>query len=135
MSTKAPTDIAQGAKGSKTMRLKDADALSRALCEFVHEKDDCVPCPNQTTSCLWSKVKICDFNRIIDNQPTIEAEPVKHGRWVLTDVKHVVTSRLEGDIPQTLTCSLCGFKHEFSYKYGYSCIWHYCPNCGAKMSE
>ena len=69
--------------------------------------------------------------------PSTEADvaPVKHGRWVFTDVKHVVTSLLEGDVPQTLTCSLCGFKHKFVDEYGYSCVWHYCPNCGARMDE
>lgn len=60
------------------MRRIDADALKEAVCNFVHEEDDYVPCPNQITSCLWSKVRVCDFNRIIDNQPTIEAEP----KWI-----------------------------------------------------
>lgn len=44
-------------------------------------------------------------------QPTIEAEPVRHGKW--EQVEHMVD------------CSLCGVS---SFQTS-----NYCPNCGAKM--
>ena len=44
-------------------------------------------------------------------QPTIEAEPVKRGKW--EQVEHMVD------------CSLCGVS---SFQTS-----NYCPNCGAKM--
>ena len=57
-------------------------------------------------------------------QSTIEAEPVRHGRWeqCFEDWRH----QIEGD-----KCSACGFEH-----YG-SSISHYkyCPHCGAKMEN
>jgi len=48
--------------------------------------------------------------------PTIEAEPVKHGRWIDNGICDSMLS----------ACSICG----------YSCgaySFNYCPNCGARM--
>ena len=55
----------------------------------------------------------------IDKQPTIEAEPVRHGRWIEG------TSRGS----YSIYCSYCG-----SYKETI-CPSEYCPNCGARMDE
>ena len=59
---------------------------------------------------------------LIIEAPTIDAEPVRHGRWkrCFEDWR----KQLEGD-----ECSACGFQY-----YGMA-IDHYlyCPNCGAKM--
>ncbi len=56
---------------------------------------------------------------LANNCPTVEAEPVQHGRW--EDAALGYTQVRE-------RCSLCGgivYAHEFNY----------CPNCGAKMEE
>ena len=72
-----------------------------------------------------------DYSMVIDAidlAPTIEAEPVKHGKWDL----------VEGDCSILARCSVCGRNvvggiswdlkgNEYRYKY--------CPNCGAKMDE
>lgn len=50
-------------------------------------------------------------HNLIDAQPTIDAEPVKHGVWF-------------GNV-----CSCCGESTSDSY----DC--EYCPHCGAKMVE
>lgn len=50
----------------------------------------------------------------IDNTPTIEAEPVRHGRWIRTD-----------DTFARWKCSECGAIEDHSG-------WPYC-HCGAKM--
>ena len=50
-------------------------------------------------------------HNLIDAQPVIDAEPVKHGVWFGT------------------VCSCCGASTSFSY----DC--EYCPHCGAKMVE
>ena len=47
--------------------------------------------------------------------PTIEAEPVRHGRWEEYQVPHIVC------------CSECDWGTGVQDKY------NYCPNCGAKM--
>lgn len=52
----------------------------------------------------------------ISGLPTIEAEPVKHGRWIDNGIYDSMLS----------ACSICG----------YSCgaySFNYCPNCGARM--
>ena len=65
---------------------------------------------------------------VIDTAPAIESEPVRHGRWMdrpeIKSFKHT-------NIP-VVECSKCGMifcdiinNHHFMY--------HYCPNCGAKM--
>lgn len=60
----------------------------------------------------------------IDMMPTIEAEPIKHGRWI---VLHGVLAGddIYGDMGE---CSNCGL-HLRNYE------WNYCPNCGARMDE
>ena len=60
--------------------------------------------------------------RIISEVPTIEAEPVRHGRWV-----HAKTY-YESD---ECNCSLCG--QLMTTKIGKR--MNYCPNCGAKMQN
>ena len=55
------------------------------------------------------------------NAPTID--PVKHGRWVITD--------------HDQHCGLCGFvvskDGDFTENHLVERLWHYCPNCGARM--
>ena len=81
------------------MRLIDADAL------IVYIKKR-----------LRNEMVIAWLCRIIGEVPTIEAEPVKHGRWVDNGIPESMLSK----------CSVCD----------YSCgaySFNYCPNCGAKM--
>ena len=54
----------------------------------------------------------------INELPTADAEPVRHGEWV-----HV-----EDD---EYLCSAC--KMEFTIEDFDSFVTNYCPNCGAKM--
>ena len=90
------------------MRLIDADALRERHCEGCAEdvrascKDDPV-----CASLMW-----------VVEEPTIDAEPVKHGRW-----ERVPSNGIGG----TARCSICG-----KAIYGYHTM-NYCPNCGAKM--
>ena len=60
--------------------------------------------------------------------PTVDAVPVRHGRWV---DKQLIKSFKHTNIP-VVECSACGIdfcdiinNHYFMYNY--------CPNCGAKM--
>lgn len=50
--------------------------------------------------------------------PTIEAEPVRHGRWMLCT---------EGDWNKETVCSCCNGVSPNGW------YWKYCPHCGAKM--
>lgn len=90
------------------MRLIDAD---EAIINFGFEWDDISPTRDE-------------FVEFIKKQPTIEAEPVKHGRWIdaYPDIE-----------PNPMfmygICSECGFEQ------GISKYLNYCPNCGAKMES
>lgn len=61
----------------------------------------------------------------VDNAPSIDAEPVRHGKW---NDKRVAFYR---------KCSECGatIKNTLSHVFLDYDIrdLHYCPNCGAKM--
>lgn len=80
-------------------RLIDADALAKN--GWVLER-------HGVSNTLIERMSIADV-------PTIEAEPVKHGRWKRTAMS------------DTLWCMACGKipDHQFETDY--------CPNCGAIM--
>ena len=54
----------------------------------------------------------------VDNAPTIEAEPIRHGHWEII---------YNNNIPYAYRCSLCGTTRIDN--------GNYCPNCGAAMDE
>lgn len=62
-----------------------------------------------------------DIWEAIQHMPTVDAAPVKHGRWGRAYLDHVAM----GERPSVFYCSVCG-----------QCIAYpvnYCPNCGADM--
>lgn len=59
-----------------------------------------------------------DFDAIIDIQPTIEATPVVHARWI----------KERGAYESYCKCSKCDYLGLSS-----TINSHYCPNCGSKM--
>lgn len=66
----------------------------------------------------------CEFLNLIDAQPTIEAEPVRHGHWEIKKVWSPAFPPIERPF-----CSLCGGRGSTSALYGY------CPYCGSRMDE
>ena len=87
-------------------RLIDADELRRAAIGLGEDVvcDDCA----------------LEFINLIDAQPDIEAESVKHGHWVRSDYYGM------------LVCSVC---HIYHICKGDEYDFTYCPHCGAKMDE
>lgn len=81
------------------MRLIDADNLTE-LCDIMADKFEGIG------EGIWHQ-----FRATVEWCPTIEANPVRHGRW----------DRDMGGV----WCSVCG-----EYSEG---EWDYCPYCGAKM--
>lgn len=59
------------------------------------------------------------INIIIDEQPTIDARPVVHGRWKYEKF----------DIYRCTNCNGCSHVKEVMGEPD----WEYCPNCGAQM--
>lgn len=62
------------------------------------------------------------FKGRIDALPTVDAEPVRHGRWLDNELSYAE------DRHQAMTCSVC-------HKYSYRPVGEYCRWCGAKMGE
>lgn len=109
------------------MRLIDADALIHEIrnrtahiifrgCQtMITGKDSCNPAEWTRGYEQGVKDVVCKF----EFAPTIDAEPVKRGRWVNVE-----------DRPFMIyACSQCGEK----WGYGTVIHCHYCPNCGARM--
>ena len=66
-----------------------------------------------------------DAASAIQDSPTIEAEPVRHGRWI------------DKENPQWRAyeiryCSECGWSIHKTKLRNKDLSWNYCPNCGAK---
>lgn len=59
-----------------------------------------------------------DFIALVEDAPTVDAEPIRHGHWV--DEKD-----------QPIYCSCCGFGKKYESKRSYA----YCPKCGVKLDE
>lgn len=96
----------------KKMRCIDADALIRKHC-----KAEC-GCKREECGLTYEKDGCdgCLFVTEIENATTVDAEPVRHGRWCQDEEKTIVL------------CSECLFMKKFR-----SSQPNYCPNCGAKM--
>ena len=74
---------------------------------------------------------------ILREAPTIEVEPVRHGRWVI-EKRHTVSRNpyIDDNYFASATCSECGFCiHAETKSFGYPDLntTNYCPNCGAKL--
>lgn len=61
----------------------------------------------------------------IDAQPTIDAEPVRHGEWQKTP-------STSDEYELKYECPFCKFEIILE-GYGDEGIFNYCPRCGAKM--
>ena len=86
-------------QGSDGMRLIDVDELFQKL----------------------KQLGICPLvvERTIENMPTVDAEPIRKGKWIKTDWR--------------AKCSECGETGSiFDTPIN---PFKYCPNCGAKMRE
>ena len=115
-----------------TKRLIDANELRSKACSAMLEIAN-TPLPNEYSSKLALKMGEL-FQKLTDEAPTVDAEPVQNGRWG----KYGKTRR-------KIVCSLCDcpapFKkqktdyHIRKQKPGHLIRWesNYCPNCGAKM--
>lgn len=91
-------------------RLIDADALITAVLKKAF--DDAFLNGNTDMHRLLIQV--------IAHQPTIDAEPVRHGKWITEEC-----------LPGVAVCSICG--HEIR---GIGCQYtKYCDECGARMDK
>ena len=106
------------------MRLIDADALKDLLVEVLESIRQNPKMTRDEIHIISGCRMLCEM---IDDAPTVDAEPVVHARWNRKDEKAVMFD-IEWE------CSKCGCAISTSGIYTpAACGWNYCPNCGAKM--
>ena len=88
----------------------ERESLIKACKKIIHDRW------NETTAPVsWSHA-YADFIDDINEQPTADVAPVRHGEWQ--------------EINGIFSCSRCGYSFEHE---GYKHFFNYCPNCGAKL--
>lgn len=96
------------------MRLIDADALKAVF----EEKSTEAVCG----------VKLCKAIIFrIDEAPTVDAVPVKHGKFIGTEYDGYADG---SPVYYEWKCSECGYIFEDDEP-----TYNYCPNCGARMDK
>lgn len=81
----------------------------------------------------YDKARILD---LVDEQPTVDANPVRHGQWVKmsdADGTYYVCSECRDELPRVVL----SFNPQFDLFPELKCIdkTTYCPSCGAKMEN
>ena len=63
--------------------------------------------------------------------PTVDAEPVRHGKWISTEKLYGYENVIRR---KGIVCSACDAEFLVS-DYHFIEDFRYCPNCGARMDE
>ena len=93
------------------VRLIDGTKLEKEIDDAIKEAHDDF---NYVAAQLLEIIK-----QVVKKQPTIEAEPVRHGRW---EYRHA---------DDWMFCTACGADAEGNYDEPLET--DYCPHCGARM--
>jgi len=95
--------------------LIDADELRDKIIQRIIEEDTEFPEYDWGTGLSIAK-------DILERTPTVDAEPVRHGTWIV---------EYEVKDGRSMRCSEC----QMVFWVGSGRNGNYCPNCGAKMDE
>ena len=74
--------------------------------------------------------KATDIYNVIKSAPTADVIEVRHGKWIETQEP---LGWCDVDCAECSVCHESWIIDEDSSIDDYECMWHYCPNCGAKM--
>ena len=74
--------------------------------------------------------KATDIYNVIKSAPTADVVEVRHGKWIETQEP---LGWCDVDCAECSVCHESWIIDEDSSIDDYKCMWHYCPNCGAKM--
>lgn len=110
------------------MRLINADALKEKISFRQWDVDDDLP--RDEASTRISECYVID--RMVDDMPTVDAVPVRHGKWIIRDNPGTGWYRV--------TCSECGEDVTseapcIGFFPNAKVMWDYCPYCGARTDE
>ena len=84
------------------------DELCNTICQYS-KKQRAVMCSSCELGIAFD---------VVDDFPTEDVQPVKHGQWILDNPQYLFSH-----------CSECKCFNSIEHK------WNYCPNCGATMSD
>ena len=96
-------------------------ANEKRLIEYISREEVCMLCDNKKEYCGKEK---CPVYKV----PTVDAEPVVHGRWINTPPYYAPN----GNYNKAQECSVCHSLFVSSGTTPYS-NHPYCCECGAKM--
>ena len=100
------------------MRLIDADALAMAIVDAGQASK------RYKIGDFW-ELRYTEIKEVMDEQPTVDAVPVRHGKWIVWD------EVIAGIYHTVSECSECGFTTDKMFREEMP----HCPNCGARMDE
>ena len=112
-------------------RLIDANALEASMYDAAFVKDTDM---QRWDSGCWIRYKL--FENVLDEQPTVDAVPVKHGKWTSSQAYAEVgecyctvckTVYYADDLLNVGETDECGV--------GQALLPNYCPHCGARMDK
>ena len=95
-------------------RLIDADEFKKENARLLH--------------CDFPYICEDTLEELIDYAPTVDVEPVRHGRWIK---RSKVYPDFPYDSTYTYECSNCGYTDTHGEDVEVPFCWH----CGAKMDE
>lgn len=107
------------------VRMIDADALAMAIVDAGQASK------RYKIGDFW-ELRYTEIKEVMDEQPTVDAVPVRHGKWIIRDNPgtgwyRVTCSECGEDVTSTAPC--IGFFPNAKV------VWDYCPYCGARMVE
>lgn len=68
--------------------------------------------------------------KILKEAPAVDVQEIKYGKWIETQEP---LGWCDVDCAECSVCHESWIIDEDSSIDDYECMWHYCPNCGAKM--
>ncbi|MDE6426300.1 MAG: hypothetical protein K2K89_09230 [Ruminococcus sp.] len=102
------------------MRLIDADEI------LLNDESEYTKTMLEVDDTVKTIIKAVHNNiqTLIQEAPTIDAVPVRHGKWIANKAKEPT---------KLFYCSACKGVIQIGH-YAYKCYYNYCPTCGAEMN-
>lgn len=110
------------------MRLIDADSVLKWFDEYWAMQKK-LGRPSKQQRAIYMTMR-----SMVNSVKTVDAVPVRHGKWIKgSETKRVKENRY-GVLFDAYYCSACESEAYWDSDNG-QILFHYCPNCGARMDE